>query len=342
MDLELERRKQRWRDLYAGANGVGRLLLVQYDDAPTPRPWPWHTNIPARIDWAWQLYQRQLERLSWLADDRIPALHPYTGTEVFAEAFGCRVHCFDDNMPCAVPLVHTAADVARLKVPRWEDTALAELFAIADELRRRAGPEAVMRLPDVQSPFDIAALIWDKNDFYVGISLEPGAVRDLVAMVHDLLVHFLDAWFARYGTDFVAHYPDYYMPAGGITLSEDEAGCISPEMFAEFCLPTLADLSQRYGRIGIHCCANSAPQWEEFKRVPNLVLLNLVQPADVLQKAYQTFADHTVQMHSWAGYGEAWTWPAQLPAAGRYVLQPGARDRDHARRIVEALQEQGA
>ena len=151
---------------------------------------------------------------------------------------------------------------------------------IADELRRRAGPDALMRLIDVQSPMDIAALVWDKNTFYAALIESPAAVKELAGRVKELLVAFLDRWFARYGGAFMAHYPQYYM-SRGLTLSEDEVGAVSPEMFDALFLPELADLSARYDGLGMHCCANARHQWEGFKRIPDLRLLNLVQPMEV-------------------------------------------------------------
>ena len=96
---------------------------------------------------------------------------------------------------------------------------------------------------------------------------EPEAVKELCCKTHELLTSFLDEWFRRYGKTFIAHHPDYYMPYG-VTLSEDEAGSVSPEMFEEFFLPHLTALSERYGQIGIHCCANAMHQWENFKKIP--------------------------------------------------------------------------
>ena len=84
----------------------------------------------------------------------------------------------------------------------------------------------------------------------------PQAVKELADKVKQLLTAFLDEWFRRYGREHIAHHPDYFMD-GGWTVSEDEAGVVNQEMFAEFFLPELNALSDRYGGIGIHCCANS-------------------------------------------------------------------------------------
>ena len=329
-------RKQRWRRFLDLEQPPSHLFLIHFDPEAPARPWPWPEKQAERIEWAWAAYRRQMARLEWLRDDTIPFLDPYTGTEIFAEALGCDVYRPDDNMPFAIPFVRRPADVAKVRVPDWGSTRLATLFEIADELRRRAGDDALVKLVDIQSPMDIAAQIWDKSSFYVAIVEAPAAVEALARKALELLTAFQDAWFARYGDELIAHYPAYYLPRG-FTLSADEVGAVSERMFEEFFLPELVELSDRYGGLGIHCCADARHQWDGFKRVPNLRLLNLVQPPGELREAYAVFATHVPQMHSWCGDGPAWTWPEQYPDGARVVLQATARTREEALELSEKL-----
>lgn len=329
-------RKERWCDFLSMEGPPGHLFQIHYPPDGLERPHPWPDLKAERIEWSWETYRRHLARIEWLRDDSIPCLDVYTGTEIFAEAFGCPVARPDDQMPFARPLISEASEVDRLRVPDVGDGPLAMLFDIADELRRRAGNGALLKLVDIQSPMDIAALIWDKSRFYVAIVEQPEAVKALAAKVHELLVAFLDEWFARYGAEFIAHYPHYYMPRG-ITLSEDEIGSVSEEMFVEFFLPELVALSERYGGIGVHCCANARHQWPNLKMIPDLRLLNLVQPPTELRDAYAAFATHVPQMHSWCGDGEPRAWPEQYPPDARVVLRASAASRDEALELSDRL-----
>ncbi len=332
----IDARKARWREFLDMDGPPGHVFLIRYEPDEEQRPWPWSDNVPDRIEWSWRSYERHMARTEWLREDSIPCLDVYTGTDIFAEAFGCDVHRPADDMPFARPLVRTAAEASRLSVPDVNVRPLAVLFEIGDELRRRAGPDAIVKLVDIQSPMDIAALIWDKNSFYAALLDAPDAVREIASKVGQLLTAFLDEWFARYGTEFIAHYPHYYMPRG-ITLSEDEVGAVSAECFDELFLPELVDLSNRYGGIGVHCCATARHQWEGFERIPSLRLLNLVQPKDVCGDAHAYFAGHTTQMHGWTGDGPAWEWPAQYPPGARVVTQAAASDRDEAIELSDRL-----
>jgi hypothetical protein len=167
------------------------------------------------------------------------------------------------------------------------------IFDFAQRLKA-AAPDAVLGVPDIQSPLDIAALVWEKENFFMAMYDEPEAVKDLISMANELLTEFLDLWFKTFGGEFISHCFDYYMPYG-ITLSEDEVGSISADAFREFSYPTLRELSKRYGRIGIHCCANARHQWEVFKSIPNLVVLNIVQPPEILKAASSYFAGRVGQ-----------------------------------------------
>ncbi|HHV96839.1 MAG TPA: hypothetical protein GXX37_10280 [Clostridiaceae bacterium] len=177
---------------------------------------------------------------------------------------------------------------------------------------------------------------WDKNDFYVALIEEPEAVLELIMKIKSLLLSFFDAWFERYGKEYIAHYPYYYMNCG-ITLSEDEVGSMSPQMFIQFALPSLVELSEHFGGIGIHCCATARHQWDNFLKIPNLKLINLVQPAEITIEAYKFFTKHTCQMHNWCGEGEPHTWPRQYPEGARVVMQVYAADKDQAVELAEKL-----
>ena len=339
MARNLTQRRKTWTDFQDLSSHTRRIALVQYDYGL--RPWPYPDRIVERMDWAVSLYEKQLETALWLDDDRVPAVNLHTGTEIFAEAFGCRVAYPGNNMPYAQACVNSAADVAKLRIPSIFEGPLGGILEMTERVRDRVGPDAILHLPDIQSPFDIAALIWNKEDFLISLIEEPEAVHELVAMTRELLTAFLDEWFRRYGTNYVAHYPDYYME-GGMTLSEDEIGAISPAFFKEYCLDTLNFLSDRYGGIGIHSCASSRHQWTGFRQVRGLRMLNLILPANILQEAYPYFAGQAAQMHSYFGEARpAADWPGPDPET-HVVLTAQAKDRDTALRALERMRMPGA
>jgi len=333
----IPQRKQRWLDFLAKSPSSRFVFLIRYAPELGPKPWPNPELKQSRIEWIWRNYEYHLQRMAWLEDDTIPYLDMITGTEIFAEAFGCKIYRPDDNMPFALPCVTSAQEAARLPLPSLDAPSLALAFEMADELRRRAGPEALFRLVDIQSPMDIAALIWEKKSFYTALVEASEAVLELVEKVRTLLIAFLDEWFRRYGREFIAHYPDYYMPQG-MSLSEDEIGAVSQRMFIKFFLPELVELSDRFGGLGMHCCANSRHQWEYFRNIPNLRLLNINQPEPILREAYPYFADYVPQWHyGWDPGIHAKEWFIQLPSNAHVVFDVSADSKDQAFTLSEQL-----
>ena len=294
IESAIEHRKQRWLDFYDLTSSRRVAYLIRYAPELPPRPLPFPERVPERIEWIWQNYEYHLCRMDWLQDDTAPCIDMLTGTEIFAKAFGCRILYPVDNNPAPFPMIHNAADAMALRVPSLDAPALRRVFEMADELSRRAGPGALFRLVDMQCPLDVAATMWDKINFYPALIKSPEIVNELVEKITTLQFTFLDEWFRRYGTEFIAHFPDYYMPQG-ITLSVDEIGAVSGKMFLQFFLPHLNRFSERYGGLGIHCCAHARHQWEHIKKVTGLRLLNITNTGTMVSEAYPFFADFTTQ-----------------------------------------------
>jgi uroporphyrinogen-III decarboxylase len=307
---------------------------VYDNDLPT-RPFPLANLLTERGDWALRYYEEMLERMSWLDTDRIPYLDVYTGTEIFAEAFGCDTYQPEEAMPHAKYLVNSAVEARKIMAPKLEDTTLMRLFDIADRLRREAGPDVIFKLPDIQSPLGTAALIWDKTDFMASLLLYPEDVRHLAAQVTQLVIDFYDEWTSRYGASFIAHYPEYYMP-DGITFSEDDVGIIDDQMFRDFYKPEIVKLIDRYGPIGIHCCADSRHQWENFATLPDLRVINLrIENKDMEFDSYNTYK--CVHMNQRVPESAPETWKDHYPDQTRAIIRTGAATKEEAIALSQIL-----
>lgn len=88
----------------------------------------------------------------------------------------------------------------------------------------------------------------------------------------------------------------------------------------------------------MHSCANAHHQWGQFLQIPNLRVLNFVQPEPVLRQAWDYFAPYVLQMHSaGAETGLAWCWPQQYPENSRMVIQATAATREEALELSERV-----
>ncbi|MBN2047266.1 MAG: hypothetical protein JW750_05445 [Anaerolineaceae bacterium] len=333
-------KKEKWLSFYELGSCQRFLLQITIEDSHRQqRPYPRPDNTAERMSWTLQNYERWLKRSEWLFEDTIPFLDLNTGTELFAEVFGCHVHYPADNMPFALPLVQTVEEADALSAPSLDHPAFQRLFMMSDQLRAWAGSGTLLRLPDLQTPMDVAALVWDKNSFYPALIESPEVVARLAEKIKQVMFLFLDEWFRRYGPEFIAHYPDYYMPFG-VTVSEDEVGAVSAKMFRQYFLPELVEFSERYGQIGMHCCADARHQWDAFKQIPGLRLINLVQPDGILMEAYSYFADTSAQLHSGLPR-DWWTMGAEAFPPGAHVVAAVTADSDdEAKKLADRFHQQ--
>ncbi len=112
-------------------------------------------TLPGRplTEWLPYLLRDYEQRLRWheaLDDDSVPFVKLSTGTELFAAAFGCPVHIYEDSPPCALPLVTTPEEADRLAVPGLDAPPLARLRdgAPGAPARRPRGADQCARHPE--------------------------------------------------------------------------------------------------------------------------------------------------------------------------------------------------
>ena len=348
MAQRVAQRLNRWRLFTDGRSDVPFMFHVNFPlpecEAKLPPAVPlWPEKARERVERRWAEYELMSRKAMLADDDRVPYLSNMTGTEIFAEAFGCRVHRPADTNPFALPFIHSATDADALQEPELSASSLAYLFDMADELYRRGGPDAVMKPVDIQSPMDIVALIWDKDDLFIAMIEFPDAVKTLADKVRRLITAFFGEWFRRYGTTFVAHYPDYVMH-GGITMSVDEVGAVSEEMFREFFRPELITLAETFGGLGIHCCADARHQWGNFRDIPGLRVMNHNVPPTRDARQYildslRHYGSTMTQMPvGWTPDGAPDTWPSQFPKGTRVVFEVQVESAEEALDTVERLQ----
>ena len=98
--------------------------------------------------------------------------------------------------------VHSSQEANFLKKPKLMQSTLAVQFEMADQIferiKQKFGHTPVFRLPDIQTPMDIAALIWKKEDFFPSMLIEPDSIKVLTQKIRELQFEFFDTWFARY------------------------------------------------------------------------------------------------------------------------------------------------
>jgi hypothetical protein len=347
VDSRLARNRRFLTDLFAGPFR-GHAIIVDHE--PIPSPFPGDVACPGHpvtdwLDHGLRSYEAEVQTLEEFDDDNVPCVRIGTGTQVFAAAFGCPVHLFEGSNAAALPLVTTADEADALPQPDPHAPPLDRVYEYGRLMRERLGPEAPIRVPDIQSPFDIAALVWRKEALFLAMMDRPDAVKRLVAKCHELLKSFLTEFRHEFAdgparSASFAHCPNAWAPPElGCWLSEDEAGAMSTAMFEEFCLPSLTDLSETFGGLFVHCCATADHQYGSFKKIPNLRGMNRVFQAPGPRPAIEAFSGQAVLMVAWTGEQQAHEMLDMALPNTRFLFNLPYQPLDEAKRTYARLRE---
>jgi hypothetical protein len=286
-------------------------------------------------------YELQAKWLEELGDHSVPIAQLGTGTQLYAAAFGCPVHEYEESNPAAMPLVACAAEADEVAEPSvWDCPGLTRVFELAQAVQRELGADVLLGPPDIQTGFDTAALIWDKSDFYLAMLTEPEAVQRLARKCANLLRGFLLALREQFPNMVPGHCPRAYVPPDlGWWVSNDECGAFSTALFEQFCLPELVELSQTFGSFGMHCCADAEHQFEAFKQIPNFYAFNRV-PA---KRGWDSLLEHFDGPES-PVHVLGWVEPRQIrrflegaDPATRFIFVHNAPSLDAARRWLDEV-----
>lgn len=294
-------------------------------------------------DWvpvAMKRYEMALKYQQEVQDDSVPYDRiVQTNTGIFASAFGCKIHVYDlATNAAAMPMLETAAEADALPEPELDGPVFSRIFDLARLMRKELGPDVPICVPDIQSPLDVAALIWNKQYFFEAMIDTPESVHNLIGKCKRFMIKFIDAYIAEIGEVNLCHCPYFWAPPKlGISLSEDEIGALSREMFYEFCLPTLTELSNRYGGIFLHCCANADHQYEGLQKLPNFRGFNRELGASDRRLTVNTFAGKTVLNVAWQTIEAIEGLLDMAKPDSRFMFNIDSADIDDAKRMYERI-----
>jgi len=327
-------------DLFAGPFR-GHAIIMDHEAVPSGFPGDFAISERPLSDWLPWAVRNFEARVQWheeTGDDSVPFVSLTTGTEIFAAAFGCPVHLYPDAPAAARPLVFDAREADALPAPGLGARPLERLFEFAHMVQAEVGADVPLGVPDIQSPFDIAALIWRKQDLFVAMHDEPDAVKRLVSKCLALLKTFLTEFRRQFPNGNLIHCPYHWAPSDlGCALSEDEAGSMSTAMFEEFCLPSLVDLSDTFGGLFMHCCAAADHQYPSFRKIPNLRGLNRVFQSPGARPAIEAFSGHTVLVMAWIGEQDVYNLLDMALPGTRFLFNMPQQPLEESKRTYERL-----
>lgn len=175
----------------------------------------------------------------------VPSIRADMGCGIFPSLFpGIKPQLFDDGK---TPWIVDHLDREAIRTLRESDIVLTDEFKLCLEhmvyiAEHIKGSGAYLYPPDLQSPFDIAHMVYGDSIFY-DIYDDSGLVHhllDLSCYAIELGVNEYSKIIPQYDS-FVAHYSDLIIPRfrGGAKISEDTSTLLSSSQIDEFVTPYL-------------------------------------------------------------------------------------------------------
>ena len=265
-----------------------------------------------------QLYN--IERTRELGSDWLPFLEPWHGVGIYADAFGAATSWPEDDYPWTGPRLTDIRQVYALKAPAAGDSPLME--KVLETIRfflREAGREIPISLTDTQSPMNTASMIVPTDELLAACYADPEAVQHLLGQITDLIISFSRLQLELIGER--AALPGHLFPAGarrGISVSDDNACMVSPQIYRAFFVPHLSRISRAFGGLYLHACGNFLQNLEAMLEIEGLLGLNLhIGPGDMEAAAAAKILGGRCLL--WADVGIRWQRLA--PTAEEFFLR---------------------
>jgi hypothetical protein len=212
---------------------------------------------------------------SKLRGDLVPALCPTLGVIAVPSAFGAEVVWWENDFPAVRPVIEDRLEKVReLARPRVTDGELGRILDYTRVFLEQTGGGTPIRLGDIQGPLDNAALIFGHTSFLEALITAPREVHRLLDMITDLMIEFASAQrgiVRAAGAEFVPSSFQPWLPDGrGISVANDVAVMLSPELHDEFGVPYLNRLSDAFGGVYIHSCGDWTHLFPSLEKVRGL------------------------------------------------------------------------
>ncbi len=231
-------------------------------------------------------YSREKNLISQLANinltlshetDYVPYLDPFEGVTVLSEAFGCKVEVPENGDPwIREPLIRdNPEDVYRLQKPKLDNEVYHRIIGTLKYFEEKTGSTIPVGATDPQGPLDVASLIWNNQDFLQACVLHKKEVHYLLNLVTEAFIEF---YCMQYESLKNPAYPVHSFPLvntnDGISISDDEAVLLSPDLYEEFGLPYLNRISEAFGGLYYHCCGDFGFLLDNILQIKGLRAIN--------------------------------------------------------------------
>ena len=141
---------------------------------------------------------------------------------VEAEAFGCDIRLFDDEVPTVItPVISTEEEAKNMRVPSAREGRTGQYIEAIGKAKELITDRPV--LAGVIGPFSLAGRLMDVNEVLVNCYAEPDMVHETMRKVVPFCIEYMEEY-KKIG-------------ANGAVMAEPLTGMLSPDLAAEFSEP---------------------------------------------------------------------------------------------------------
>ncbi len=176
-----------------------------------------------------------LEQWDWTPQRTINVEPYYWNTHTIPLALGCPIRHTSEAKEWVEPLITHPTGVSGIKIPNPADGRTGEILENINRLVLDIPNDALIRLPDIQSPLGVAELMWHPDNFYIALLTDPMAVHELLEKITEFIILYIREIQAMLGDKYnPACFSEIWSDPVGYYIADDTNSLVSPEMHAEF------------------------------------------------------------------------------------------------------------
>jgi len=204
-------------------------------------------------------------------NDGIPMLRADYGTGTLPSLFGAKSIIVNNNMPWTEHLsldeIKKILSKGEISLENGFGAKVIETYEFyKNALSKYPNLKEKVKLyhPDLQGPFDVAHILWG-SDIYMAIYDEPDMVKELMQLVTDTYIKFLDKVKTVIDDEIevdgkIYNYHWNSLFPGSVTVRDDSSVNLSQDCYTEFVLPYNEKIFNYYKTATMHFCGQ-ANQW---------------------------------------------------------------------------------
>ena len=177
-----------------------------------------------------------------------------SSTIMFPLALGCPAVRTSEGGEWLAPIFTRPDQVDAFVAPDVHTGRTGEVLRSLQAVLDETGPRGIVVMADIQSPLQVAELMWDES-FYIALIEAPDAVCALLDKVTAFIVEFIREFQRLAGERLnAAGWPSIWSDHVGTMVSDDTMSLLSPAMHRQFSVPYLNRIAEACGPLIYHSC----------------------------------------------------------------------------------------